>query len=47
MFWADQIGLGTIYETMKRLHGERGEWLEPAPLLEQLARDGKGFRDLG
>ena len=46
MFWADQIGVGTIYETMKRLHGEHGEWLEPAPLLEQLARDGKGFRDL-
>ena len=47
MFWADQIGLGTIYETMKRLHDEHGDWLKPAPLLEQLARDGKGFGDLG
>ena len=46
MFWADRLGLATVYDTMKRLHEEHGEWLEPAPLLQQLAQDGKGFSDL-
>ncbi len=46
MFWADRLGLATVYDAMKRLHEEHGEWLEPAPLLQQLAQDGKGFSDL-
>ncbi len=46
MFWADRVGLGTIYETMQRLHDEHGEWLTPAPLLERLAREGRTFGDL-
>ena len=46
MFWADLVGVKTIYETMRRLHEEHGDWLEPAPLLEQLAKDGKRFADL-
>lgn len=47
MFWADQIGLKTVYEAVKRFHDTVGgaQW-EPAPLLERLARDGKSFRDL-
>ena len=45
MFWADTIGLKTIYDAMSRLHDEHGEWLEPAPLLRRLAESGKGFRD--
>lgn len=45
MFWADLVGLRTVYDTMSRLHDEHGEWLAPAPLLERLARDGKGFGD--
>ena len=47
MFWADLVGLRTIYDTMSRLHDEHGEWLEPAPLLKRLAEQGKGFGDLG
>ena len=47
MFWADLVGLRTVYDTMSRLHDEHGEWLKPAPLLERLAREGKGFRDFG
>ncbi|MCY4633430.1 MAG: 3-hydroxyacyl-CoA dehydrogenase NAD-binding domain-containing protein [Acidobacteria bacterium] len=47
MFWADLVGLRTIYDTMSRLHDEHGEWLEPAPLLKRLAEQGKGFRDAG
>ena len=42
MFWADLVGLRTIYDTMSRLHDEHGEWLEPAPLLKRLAEQGKG-----
>ena len=40
------MGLVTIYETMTRLHDQHGEWLKPAPLLEQLAKEGKRFSDL-
>ncbi|HEX7006539.1 MAG TPA: 3-hydroxyacyl-CoA dehydrogenase family protein, partial [Alphaproteobacteria bacterium] len=43
MFWADLVGVKKIYETMKRLHERHGDWLKPAPLLERLAREGKGF----
>jgi len=43
MFWADQVGVKKVYDTIKRLYDKHGGWLEPAPLLERLARDGKGF----
>ena len=46
MFWADLVGVRTIYEVMSRLHDEHGDWLEPAPLLRRLAEQGKGFGDL-
>jgi 3-hydroxyacyl-CoA dehydrogenase len=46
MFHADALGLDTVYEGMRKLHETHGDWLEPAPLLERLAREGKGFRDL-
>ena len=46
MFWADLVGLRTVYDTMSRLHDEHGAWLEPAPLLKRLAEQGKGFGDL-
>ena len=47
MFWADLVGLRTVYDAMSRLHDEHGEWLEPAPLLKRLAEQGKGFKDVG
>ena len=47
MFWADLVGLRTVYDVMSRLHDEHGEWLEPAPLLKRLAEQGKGFKDVG
>jgi 3-hydroxyacyl-CoA dehydrogenase len=43
MFWADLVGVKKIYDTIRRLHETHGEWLKPAPLLERLAREGKGF----
>ena len=46
MYWAYQIGLSTIYEAMQRLYDIHGDWLEPAPLLADLARSGRGFGDL-
>ena len=46
MFWADLVGLRTIYDTMSRLHDAHGEWLAPAPLLKRLAEQGKGFKDV-
>lgn len=45
MFWADLVGIRTIYDSMSRLYDEHGEWLEPAPLLKRLAESGKGFGD--
>ncbi|HYG91366.1 MAG TPA: 3-hydroxyacyl-CoA dehydrogenase NAD-binding domain-containing protein [Azospirillum sp.] len=47
MFWADQVGLRTIHEAVKRYHDTLGgkQW-EPSPLLERLALEGKKFSDL-
>jgi len=47
MFWADAIGLKTVcaaYEKYARQCGDT--YWKPAPLLEKLAREGKGFYDL-
>ena len=46
MFYADTVGVKHVYDTMSRLHDQHGDWLEPAPLLKQLAESGKGFGDL-
>ena len=46
MFYADLVGVGKINDAMSRLYDEHGEWLKPAPLLEKLAKEGKGFGDL-
>jgi 3-hydroxyacyl-CoA dehydrogenase len=46
MFWADLVGLKKIYQTMQQLYDEHGDWLEPSPLLAELARDDRGFGDL-
>ncbi|WP_166268166.1 3-hydroxyacyl-CoA dehydrogenase NAD-binding domain-containing protein [Marinobacter caseinilyticus] len=47
MFWADQVGVKTIYDTVKRFHDTVGgkQW-KPAALLERLAADGKTFGEL-
>ena len=43
MFYADSVGLGQVYEAVKRFHAQHGPFWEPAPLLERLAREGKTF----
>jgi 3-hydroxyacyl-CoA dehydrogenase len=46
MFHADRVGVDTVYDALCRLTEAHGEEFRPAPLLEELARDGKGFGDL-
>ncbi len=47
MFWADAIGLKTVCAAYRKYAGQCGDtYWKPAPLLEKLAREGKGFYDL-
>ncbi len=43
MFMADRIGLPAVAARVQALHVELGAWWEPAPLLLQLAREGRSF----
>jgi 3-hydroxyacyl-CoA dehydrogenase len=44
MFYADQVGLPAIYQALTKYCDQVGaEYFQPAPLLEQLAREGRGF----
>jgi 3-hydroxyacyl-CoA dehydrogenase len=44
MFYADQIGLKTVYDALLKYEALVGsEFFKPAPLLERLALEGKGF----
>jgi len=43
MFWADQIGVQKVYDAMCRLYERDRDWLEPAPLLARLAKEGGTF----
>ena len=43
MFYADSVGLDHVHEAMKSFFEVHHDWLEPAPLLEHLAREGRTF----
>ncbi len=44
MFYADQVGLKTVYEKILEFQDRYGaEYWKPAALLEKLAKEGKGF----
>jgi 3-hydroxyacyl-CoA dehydrogenase len=45
MFYADRIGLGTVLDRVKALHREHGARWRPAPLLVELAKSGRTFRE--
>ena len=45
MFWADLQGLPAIAARLRELAAAHGDSLTPAPLLEKLAAEGKGFAD--
>ena len=46
MFMADRIGLAQVLADIERLHAEYGYWWQPAPLLQQLVREGRSFASL-
>ncbi len=45
MWYADTVGLKKVYERVCEFHKRHGELWEPAPLLKQLAEQGKSFAD--
>ncbi|PKN05394.1 MAG: 3-hydroxyacyl-CoA dehydrogenase [Deltaproteobacteria bacterium HGW-Deltaproteobacteria-9] len=45
MFYADLVGVKKIYDEMVALQEKEGDIWKPAPLLEKLAKEGKGFKD--
>ena len=46
MFWADKQGLDNILADIQRFQAEYGDAWRPAPLLEKLVAQGKGFASL-
>lgn len=46
MFYADLVGLDKILEVLKKFHAEFGDDWKPAPLIEKLVSEGKGFKYL-
>ena len=46
MFWADTIGLPKVLERLRAYEAEYGEDFKPSALLERLAAESKGFKDL-
>ena len=45
MWYADTVGLKKVYDRVAEFHQQHGELWQPAPLLKQLADQGKGFAD--
>ena len=45
MFYADTVGLANVLADIKRFHEKDGFYWKPAPLLEQLVKEGKTFAD--
>jgi 3-hydroxyacyl-CoA dehydrogenase len=43
----DMMGLDNVCADVKRFLERRGFFLQPAPLLGKLAREGRRFADLG
>ena len=43
MFYAQSVGLAEILDRVKRYRARFGDYWQPAPLLEQLVAEGRGF----
>jgi 3-hydroxyacyl-CoA dehydrogenase len=43
MWYADTVGLKNVYDRVAEFHRDFGELWRPAPLLKQLAEQGRGF----
>ncbi len=46
MFYADMIGLDKVLDTLRKFESQLGKEWKPAPLIEKLVKEGKGFKDL-
>jgi 3-hydroxyacyl-CoA dehydrogenase len=46
MYWADLVGLKNILDRLRQLQQEHGDDFKPAPPLERLVAEGRGFRTL-
>jgi 3-hydroxyacyl-CoA dehydrogenase len=46
MWYADTVGLKTVYERVRQFEQQHGDLWAPAPLLQRLAESGKTFADL-
>jgi len=47
MWYADTVGLKRVYDRICEFHRPHGEIWQPAPLLKQLAEQGKTFAEFG
>lgn len=47
MFYADTVGLATVYRRICEFHAQHGAFWTPAPLLKRLAEEGRSFKELG
>ena len=45
MWYADTVGLNKVRDHISEFHRQHGELWEPAPLLRQLAQEGKTFAE--
>jgi 3-hydroxyacyl-CoA dehydrogenase len=45
MWYADTVGLDKVYERISGFRRQHGDLWQPAPLLKQLAEQGKTFAD--
>ncbi len=45
MWYADTVGLKKVYDRIGEFHAQHGKQWEPAPLLKQLAEQGKKFSE--
>jgi len=47
MFWAEhEVGLDVILQRLREFHAEHGDDFCPAPLLQRMVAEGKGFSEL-
>ena len=45
MWYADTVGLKKVCDRIRQLEQQHGEIWQPAPLLEELARQGSTFEE--
>ena len=46
MFWAEKHGLSNVLADIRKFEAEYGDAWKPAPLLERMVAEGKGFAAL-